>query len=101
METTINIIVNSDELDSATEKANRFVELLKEAEQIIDSLSGKEKSEEKMRLILETMQGITYVEWKKLSHVINKMFDADASIVSNKVTLADADKIIEAYNCEF
>jgi len=58
-------------------------------------------NEQKLNTILEAMQGITYLEWKKLSHVINARFDADVSIVSNKITLADADKIIEAYNREF
>lgn len=41
----ININVDSDALDTATEKANRLVELLREAQQIINSLSGKEESE--------------------------------------------------------
>ena len=34
----IKIKVNCDELDKAIEKANRLVELLREAKQIIDSL---------------------------------------------------------------
>lgn len=42
MENTIT--VNCKELDNAIEKANRLVELLREAQQIIDSLSGKEQN---------------------------------------------------------
>lgn len=61
----------------------------------------KNVNEQKLNTILEAMQGITFLEWKKLSHMINTRFDADVSIVSNKITLADADKIIEAYNREF
>ena len=37
----IKIKVNCEELDKAIEKANRLVELLREAKQIIDSLSPK------------------------------------------------------------
>ena len=40
-EPTVKIHVDTDELDDATEKANRLVDLLKEASRIVDSLSGK------------------------------------------------------------
>lgn len=42
MEKKDNIIFNSVALDDAIEKANRLVELLREAQQIVDSLSGKD-----------------------------------------------------------
>lgn len=42
---SVKIEVDSDELDIAIEKANRLVELLREAQQIISSLSGKEDTE--------------------------------------------------------
>ncbi len=45
MEKTIKIEVNSDELDSIIEKANRLVEILREAQQIVNSLSTKEMLE--------------------------------------------------------
>lgn len=45
MEQSVRIEINSDELDEAMKKANRLVELLQEARQIIDSLSSEEKSE--------------------------------------------------------
>lgn len=38
---TIDVDVDIEKIDRATEKANRLVELLKEAKQIIDSLSPK------------------------------------------------------------
>ena len=41
MEATVNI--NCENLDVTIEKANQLVELLREAQQIIDSLSGAEK----------------------------------------------------------
>lgn len=39
MEPQVNISLDSEELDIALEKANRLIELLREAQQIIDSLS--------------------------------------------------------------
>lgn len=41
MEQTIKIEIDDEELDVAIEKANRLVELLQEAKQIINSLSSK------------------------------------------------------------
>lgn len=54
-----------------------------------------------MRLILEAMQGITYLEWKKLKHCIDTMFNADTNVAANRVPLAGAEKIVEAYKREF
>lgn len=45
MEQKVAIRLDSEELDNAIEKANRLVELLREVQQIVDSLSGAEKSE--------------------------------------------------------
>ena len=45
MEQKVAIRLDSEELDNAIEKANRLVELLREVQQIVDSLSGVEKSE--------------------------------------------------------
>lgn len=58
-------------------------------------------TEEKIRLILEAMQGITYMEWRKLKHCIDTRFNADTSAAANRVPLADAEKIVEAYRREF
>lgn len=40
MEQKVEISLNSESLDNAVEKANRLVELLREVQQIVDSLSG-------------------------------------------------------------
>lgn len=56
---------------------------------------------EKMRLILNAMQGITYLEWQKLRHCIDVRFSADANAAANKMPLADADQIIETYHSKF
>lgn len=45
MEPTVKIEIDNNELDTTMEKANRLVGLLREAKQIISSLSGKEESE--------------------------------------------------------
>ncbi len=45
MDTTVKIKVEQESLDKAVEQANRLVGLLQEAQQIIDSLSGKESLE--------------------------------------------------------
>lgn len=58
-------------------------------------------SEEKVNLILEAMQGITYLEWRKLRHCVDTRFDKDVSSVTNKLLLADAGTIVEDYRREF
>lgn len=45
MEQKVDISLDSEALDNAIEKANRLVKLLQEVQQIVDSLSGAEKSE--------------------------------------------------------
>lgn len=51
-------------------------------------------NEEKIKLILEAMQGITYSEWKKLSHIIDVTFKAEADNQSNKIEIASPEKIV-------
>lgn len=45
MEQEVHIDLNTESLDKTIEKANRLVELLREAQQIADSLSGGKKLE--------------------------------------------------------
>ena len=45
MKEPITVEINTEFLDEAIEKANRLVELLKEAVQIIDSLTGGQKAQ--------------------------------------------------------
>lgn len=61
----------------------------------------REVSEEKMKLILEAMQGMTYLEWRKLSHVINEKFSAEAGKQSNKIVIASPDEIMSSSEYKF
>ena len=45
MDSSVELKIDDKTLDTLTEKANRLVELLREAQQIIRSLSDKEESE--------------------------------------------------------
>lgn len=56
MENTIT--VSCKELDNAIEKANRLVELLREAQQIIDSLSGKEQNHSRLDAFMVALNEI-------------------------------------------
>lgn len=60
----ITIEVNSEELDQAIEKANRLVELLREAQQIIDSLSCscKESIEDRELMELQKKLGEAFTK---------------------------------------
>lgn len=58
-------------------------------------------NEEKIRLILEAMQGITYLEWRKLRHCIDTRFDADTNTAANRVPLTGVETIVEGYKREF
>ncbi len=58
-------------------------------------------AEEKIRLILEAMQGITYLEWRRLRHCIDTRFNADTNIAANRVPLAGVEKIVEDYKRKF
>lgn len=55
----------------------------------------------KMQSILEAMQGLTYSDWKKLKHCIDRRFTADTSAAANRILLADADTIVGDYLHEF
>lgn len=54
----ITIEVNSEELDQVIKKANRLVELLREAQQIVDSLSGKPSRPSMRESLMITMETI-------------------------------------------
>lgn len=54
-------------------------------------------TDEKMKLIIEAMQGITYLEWEKLKHVIERKFDSEASMQRNKIKMASPGVIIDSY----
>jgi hypothetical protein len=50
---------------------------------------------EKQKEVIKAMQGMTYLEWVKLSHVINIQFDAEASEIKNALEFHDLE-VIEA-----
>lgn len=52
---------------------------------------------EKIKSILEAMQGITYLEWKKLKNVIEENFNKKAGNLSNKIEIASSDEIISEF----
>jgi len=51
----------------------------------------------KIKLIIESMQGITYLEWQKLRHVIDRTYDSEASKKKNEVEMASPADIISFY----
>ena len=55
-------------------------------------------TEQKVKLILEAMSGITYSEWRKLRHCIDARFNADVSAATNELPLADAETIVRDYS---
>ena len=55
-------------------------------------------TEQKVKLIVEAMSGITYSEWRKLKQCIDARFSADASAATSELPLADAEKIIKDYS---
>lgn len=58
-------------------------------------------NDEKLKEVLTAMQGITYLEWQKLKHTIDVCFNADVSTATNKMQLADVDRIVESYSHTF
>lgn len=46
-------------------------------------------------LILESMQGNTQIEWKKLRHVIDACFNNEAAIQKNKILMARPEVIAD------
>lgn len=57
--------------------------------------------ETKMNCILESMQGITQLEWKKLKHVIDAYFNNEAAIQKNKILIARPEVIADLYKWLF
>lgn len=53
--------------------------------------------EEKLKSIIDAMNGLTYIEWRKLEHVINMKFSAEASRNTNKIMIASADEIVKDF----
>lgn len=43
--------------------------------------------------IYEALQGITYIEWKKLRHSIDRSFETEAARQENKIEIAAPEKL--------
>ncbi len=57
--------------------------------------------ETKMKCILESMQGITQIEWEKLSHVIDAYFNNEAAIQKKNILMARPEVITDSYKRSF
>ena len=53
--------------------------------------------ETKINRILESMQGVTYLEWEKLKHVIDTYFNSEATMQKNKILMARPEVIIDSF----
>ena len=47
--------------------------------------------------VIEAMEGISYRDWKKLSHVIERKFSAEAKRAEEEIKIASADEIVDSY----
>lgn len=57
----------------------------------------KRVNEEKLRAILKEMEGITYLEWKKLKMCIDDYYVAEVKKETNKIKLTDGGSIVKEY----
>lgn len=53
--------------------------------------------EKKILKILETMEGITYLEWMKLRMCIDNYYQSESSKQNNKIPLTGSDLIVKEY----
>lgn len=58
-------------------------------------------NQDKVIAIMKAMQGITYLEWKKLSHSIETNFTSRANTQRNKILIASPAEIVENYERTF
>lgn len=58
-------------------------------------------NDEKIKEVLTAMQGITYLEWKKLKQTIDLCFSTEISAETNKIQLTGVDRIAEYYGRTF
>lgn len=58
-------------------------------------------TEEKIKNILKAMDGITYLEWKKIQDCIEKSFQSEVRSLKNKIQIATPEEIIEKYQRDY
>ncbi len=51
----------------------------------------------KMQQIFEAMQGITYLDWLKLRHSIDRSFQSAVTTQTNKIEIAPPEKLNRFY----
>lgn len=54
-------------------------------------------TKEQLKKIMDAMQGITYLDWEKLSLCISTIFKAEISKQANGTRLTDSERVIEEY----
>lgn len=54
-------------------------------------------TKEQLKKIMDAMQGITYLDWEKLSLCISTIFNAEISKQANETRLTDSERVIEEY----
>ena len=54
-------------------------------------------TQEQLKKIMDAMQGITYLDWEKLSLCISSIFNAEISKQANGTRLTDSERVIEEY----
>ncbi len=54
--------------------------------------------EQRLGKVFEALQGITYLEWQKLSHAIDRSFQSEATKQSNNIKIAAPEKLKEFLN---
>lgn len=52
---------------------------------------------EKQKEVIKAMQGMTYLEWVKLSHVINMNFETEGKCLKNALKIANPETIETQY----
>lgn len=50
-----------------------------------------------MSEMYEALQGITYLEWKKMSHAINRYFESEASKQANNIQIGSHEELEKSY----
>ena len=54
-------------------------------------------TEEKLHKIISELQGITYIEWKKLKRAVDVAFETEVKSVTQSVTLSRRDIVEQEY----
>lgn len=62
-----------------------------------EHIEKEDKMTEKQKEVLKAMKGMTYLEWTKLSHVINRNFDSEAGKTKNELKIASPEVIVAEY----